>query len=260
MRDHFEFIRGTVNEVFYTDSLLFAAAELEAAGFQWPRDFKTEYRDYLFGKDSPGKPYAAREFVFDKATALAAYRAQSRKDRSSQPKFNGGMVGQMALRLTAGERLFRFADSRKKSLAECLAGGWWFDIDTYLFFEMHCFQERVSRGDLSILDKKDLEGSRDNRHAFFNSAFQEMARVGLAVVSDFGDMRRLIAATLKADYWVFRGSSAAASGERRDGSTRERVHNRYEFDVSQLFIPGSAMYNPANMNAVVDRHSILQAF
>lgn len=133
---------------------LYEVAQLSAAGFQWP----------------PG---------LNRDPALCA---------KTQPRFNGGIVSAIEVRLQRDDLVYRFADSRKKTLAEQLLGNWWFDYDTCLYL-------------MSVSGRS-------------QQALKDAARSAFAVLDDFKtDMGVLVKGKLAADFWAFKGITATADNK-----------------------------------------------
>lgn len=150
-------------------------AQLEAVGYEWPPG--TVWR----GEKHPAEYWRC------------------------QPRFNGGIVSAIEVRLQRGDKIYRFAGSdtpQDRHISKC----WWFDEDTCIFL--------WSRS-----------GGTD--HGFRNAA-----REAFAVIRDWSDMDRLVTGRLAHDFWAFKGVTATATGA---GST---MRDRNGFDAMQLFVPG----------------------
>jgi hypothetical protein len=185
---------GTRNERHHS-GVEYEVAQLSAAGFQWP-------------------PGLARDPV-------ACLR--------TQPRFNGGIVSAIEVRLQKDDILYRFADSSADASGR-LAGCWWFDSDTFLFLK--------------------------NRAAQSGRQIRDMAREAFAVHDAFDtDMGIMLQGRLASAFWAFKGVTATADnknpknahqpfGQYAGGGDDFRapapsvMTNRFGFDAMQLYVPG----------------------
>jgi|GEM_PF-4236257 len=168
----------TVNEGHHQGTL-YEIAQLEAAGYQWPDSAK-------WGGTLHPEKY-----------------------KTTQAKFNGGIVSPIESRLQKGDKIYRFADS-KLDFATHMGGRWWFDYDTCLALYKHSGTGLTDEG------------------------FRRAARAGMAVLYEWGDMGKLVTGVLNHDFWAIKGCSAPAYGKRNG----EKINNPYGLDVLQMFVPG----------------------
>lgn len=152
----------------------------------------TRNGDHHFGKD------------YHEAQLKAAGFDSRRK--GGQPRFNGGVCALLETRLQAGDKLYRFSGSNRKTMAEQFIGEWWFDED------------------MCVLLWKLSDGS--------DNGFREAARRVFAVLPEWSDMNFCVSGVLRHDFWAIRGTTAAARGR------TETISNSLGLDARQLFVPG----------------------
>lgn len=120
--------------------------------------------------------------------------------------YNGGLYGRRVSRLEKGDLLFRFSDSRRRTLADKFSGDWWFDRE--------CLITIRQAGRMQ------------------NSDFTAIARSYLGVLYEWGDMKNLVGGCLTADFWCFKGMTGAIAG------AQQKMSGPMRTDVLQLYVPG----------------------
>jgi len=145
------------------------------------------------------------------AAGLQPNQHQDAGALTSPLEYNGGLYGRRISRLQKGDLLFRFSDSKWRSLEEQFAGSWWFDRECLATIRWAARME--------------------------NCDFTASARSHLGVLYEWGDMRNLVGGLLNADFWCFKGLTGGVEG------ARQKMSGPLRTDVMQIFVPGGLSLN-----------------
>jgi hypothetical protein len=160
----------------------------------------------MFRPENGTRNYGYHQKIKEYRRALERAAGFIRKSDDEQPKFNGGVTANREVRLEPGDKLYRFAGSNKRTLADQLNGEWWFDEDTCIFLW--------------------------SKSGGLDKGFRQAARMAFAVIDEWSDMNFCVSGRLAYSFWAIAGNTARAEG--KNGASV----NPYGIEIKQLFIPG----------------------